>query len=246
MNRRDLLKLAGAAVLAHCAEQTATPTTDPARLVARPQRRDTSGAAGTFPLHLGVDRDGLLFVPSSYRADRATPLIVMLHGAGGLARRVVDNNRSRAEEFGVIVLAPESRGVTWDVVRGEFGEDIRFMDRALDRVFHDYNIDARHLAIGGFSDGASYALSVGITNGDLFTHIVAFSPGFASPESRHGSPRIFISHGTEDEILPIARASRRVVPALRQAGYAVEYEEFHGPHRVPEEVARHAFQWFIR
>ncbi len=30
----------------------------------------------------------------------------------------------------------------------------------------------------GFSDGASYALSLGVPNGDLFTHIVAFSPGF--------------------------------------------------------------------
>jgi phospholipase/carboxylesterase len=63
---------------------------------------------------------------------------VLLHGAGGAARRVIDNNRARAEEFGVIVLAPESRGMTWDIVRGEFGEDVRFIDRALDRLFTDY------------------------------------------------------------------------------------------------------------
>lgn len=30
----------------------------------------------------------------------------------------------------------------------------------------------------GFSDGASYALSLGLPNGNLFSHIVAFSPGF--------------------------------------------------------------------
>lgn len=242
MNRRDLLKLAGMATLAHCAGQTAAPAAEPARLIARPRNHDGTAEAGTFPLRLGV----VLLVPSTYRTDRATPLIVMLHGAGGVARRVIDNNRTRAEEFGVIVLAPESRGMTWDIVRGEFGEDVRFIDRALDRLFTDYYINPRHLGIGGFSDGASYALSLGITNGDLFSHIVAFSPGFASPASRYNSPRIFISHGTEDEILPVVRTSRRMVPAFRQAGYEVEYEEFPGPHRVPEDVARHAFQWFTR
>ena len=187
----------------------------------------------------------MLFVPSSYRADHPTPLIVMLHGAGGGARRVIENNRLRAEDFGLIMLAPDSRGATWDVVRGEFGEDIRFIDRALDLVFSKYNIDAHHLGIGGFSDGASYALSVGLTNGDLFTHILAFSPGFAVVNSRNGLPRIFISHGTEDEILPIARASRRMVPGLERNGYHVEYVEFQGPHRVPDEIARRAFRWFV-
>src|SRR6266545_2990729 len=98
MNRRDLVKLAGAAALAHCAGQTTAPAAEPARLVARPRNHDGAREVGTFPLRLGVDRDGLFLVPSSYRAHHATPLIVMLHGAGGLARRVIDNNRARAEE----------------------------------------------------------------------------------------------------------------------------------------------------
>lgn len=38
-------------------------------------------------------------------------------------------------------------------------------------------IDPAHVAIGGFSDGASCALSLGLVNGDLFTHVMAFSPG---------------------------------------------------------------------
>jgi phospholipase/carboxylesterase len=35
-------------------------------------------------------------------------------------------------------------------------------------------------------------------------------------------PRLFISHGTNDSILPIGRTSRRGVPRLRAAGYAVK------------------------
>ena len=191
---------------------------------------------------MSTPRDGFIYAP---RAGKL-PLIVMLHGATGSAKRVIDHYRDAADKFGFIILAPDSRDTTWDVVRGEFGPDVEFIDRALDRVFAQYAIDARHIAVGGFSDGASYALSLGITNGDLFTHVLAFSPGFAVPAARRGSPRFFIAHGTEDEILPIDRASRRMVPRLREAGYTVEYVEFDGPHTVTSEIADRAFRFFLR
>jgi hypothetical protein len=56
-------------------------------------------------------------------------------------------------------------------------------------------VDPTRLAVGGFSDGTSYALSLGLTNGDLFSHVLAFSPGFAVPARRRGRPRLFLSHG---------------------------------------------------
>lgn len=55
------------------------------------------------------------------------------------------------------------------------------MDKALQSVFERYTINPQQCSIGGFSDGASYALSIGTTNGELFSHIVAFSPGFMRP-----------------------------------------------------------------
>jgi predicted esterase len=112
------------------------------------------------------------------------------------------------------------------------------------QTFSRYAIDPAHVAIGGFSDGASYALSLGLTNGDLFTHIIAFSPGFMAPAEYEGKPRIFISHGTRDQVLPIDACSRRIVPQVRGAGYDVEYHEFDGPHTVPPEMTRRAVDWF--
>jgi hypothetical protein len=38
---------------------------------------------GTQKLGIGAHRDGLLYIPSCYRADRPAPLVVILHGAGG-------------------------------------------------------------------------------------------------------------------------------------------------------------------
>ena len=105
-------------------------------------------------------------------------------------------------------------------------------------------VDPARIGIGGFSDGASYALSLGVANGDLFTHVLAFSPGFIAPAVRRGKPRIFISHGTRDEVLPIDRTSRTIVPDLERRGYDVRYREFNGPHTVPADLAREAFGWF--
>jgi phospholipase/carboxylesterase len=169
----------------------------------------------------------------------------MLHGAGGHARRLA-SLLSIANSFGVILLVPDSRGATWDAIRGGFGPDVEFINRALDQAFTRCAVDQQKLAIGGFSDGATYALSLGLDNGSLFTHVMAFSPGFIAPRRPSGKPRIFIAHGRSDTILPIDVTSRRIVPGLEDAGYAVTYQEFDGPHTVPQEIAQDAFKWFAR
>ena len=106
-----------------------------------------------------------------------------------------------------------------------------------------FSVDPARVAVGGFSDGASYAL--GLRNGDVFTHLIAFSPGFVPRAGGRGRPAIYVSHGVSDSILPIDRCSRRIVPSLRRAGHAVRYREFDGGHTVPPEVAREAVAWLL-
>jgi predicted esterase len=171
------------------------------------------------------------------------PLLVFLHGAtqsgAGLLRRI----GPAADQAGVAVLAPDSRGTTWDAIADDFGEDVTFLNRALDFVFARLNVDAARIAIGGFSDGASYALSLGLANGDLFPRIVACSPGFVIQAPVEGRPRLFISHGTSDQILPIDQCSRVIVPRLRARGYDVTYREFEGRHELPPVIAGDAIRW---
>ena len=83
---------------------------------------------------------------------------------------------------------PDSRGPPWDVLEGGYGPDVAFLDRALELTFSRCAIDPARIAAEGFSDGASYALSIGITNGDLFSHVIAFSPGFMAPKEPWGKP----------------------------------------------------------
>jgi phospholipase/carboxylesterase len=170
----------------------------------------------------------------------------MLHGAGGGARHTLPLLQKSADEAGVILLVPDSRGQTWDLVEGGYGPDVSFIDHALSQTFGRYAVDAARIAVAGFSDGASYALSLGVTNGDLFTHVLAFSPGFMSPAAKHGSPALFVSHGTRDRVLPIDVCSRRIVPQVRRAGYRVEYREFDGGHAAPPDIVRDALDWFLK
>jgi phospholipase/carboxylesterase len=257
MTRRELLAL-GLTTLAACRTQLREETAEmprtrssaetnasEARLLARPKPDRISPAEpGLHELRLERRRDGVLYIPSSYRADRPAPLAVMLHGAGGSARPALGHFRHLADETGMILLAVDSRGQTWDVIQGSYGPDVAFLDRALELTFSLCAIDPARIAAQGFSDGASYALSLGVTNGDLFTHIIAFSPGFLAPTRQLGAPKIFISHGIRDEVLSIASTSRRIVPQLRGAGYDVIYREFDGPHTVPDPIAREAASWF--
>jgi phospholipase/carboxylesterase len=150
-----------------------------------------------------------------------------------------------ADAEGFLLLAPDSRSVTWDVILDHYGPDVAFVDDAMRRVFAEHAVDPARLAAAGFSDGASYALSLGLTNGGLFTHVLAFSPGFMAPARTEDSPRFFISHGVRDTVLPIDRTSRRVVPHLQAAGYEVEYREFPDGHTVPPGIARAAVTWFL-
>jgi predicted esterase len=170
--------------------------------------------------------------------------VLTLHGATGSGRRGLRRLQPLADAAGLILLAPDSRGTTWDVaMTGGFGPDPEFVDRALDLVFARYAVDPSRLVAEGFSDGASYALSLGLLNGDLFTRVIAFSPGFMTEGSRRGKPRLFVSHGVHDPVLPIDRCSRRIVRDLRGDGYDIRYTEFDGGHAVPSEIARAALDW---
>jgi phospholipase/carboxylesterase len=194
---------------------------------------------------MGGRRDGIFLVPEGLDAAKPAPLIVSLHGAGGVAPQALDIFAAQAGAQGIIVLAPESRSATWDVIRGGYGPDVAFIEGALDKVFRLHAVDPERIAVAGFSDGASYALSIGITNGALFKDILAFSPGFMAPAGQSDLPRVFISHGIRDEVLPIDPCSRRIVPRLTRAGYDVEYQEFDGGHVVPPGMVERAVARFL-
>jgi phospholipase/carboxylesterase len=217
-----------------------------ARLTSRPDGAPREQlAAGLHTIAVPGTRDALLYVPQAAGTPEGVGMIVSLHGAGGAARRAMEMLRTRAEEYGFAILAPASRESTWDVIDGGYGPDVKALDHSLAYSFERLKVRREALAISGFSDGASYALCIGLANGDLFRHIVAFSPGFMSPPERREKPKVFVSHGTGDAILPIEQCGRAIVRKLRRENYEVEYREFEGPHTVPEDIKDEAMRWWL-
>ncbi|MBA3641830.1 MAG: hypothetical protein H0W53_21715 [Acidobacteria bacterium] len=215
-----------------------------ARIAARPGSGTKTTGPQTRTLGLDAKRDAILQLPTKPAAG-PIPLLVLLHGAGSGGAGILKRLGSFADEAGIAVLAPDSRSSSWDAIRGDFGPDVAFINRALERVFQTVAVDPQRIIVGGFSDGATYAISLGLQNGDLFRRVLAFSPGFYVGDSPQGKPRVFVSHGTRDELLPIDRCSRIIVPRLQKSGYDVTFREFDGAHEIPPDIARAGMRWSI-
>ena len=246
--------IAAVATIGCSSQSVSAGTSGDARLRARPgEVTSPARTTGIQKLNISTLRDGVLYVPRNVKTP--APLLLMLHGSGASGEAILHRVQPLADAVGAIVVAPDAREYTWDAALGtvradgaalsRMGSDVAYIDKALSLVFSRYAIDRHRIAIGGFSDGASYALSLGLTNGDLFSHVIAFSPGFVRLKSTTGEPRVFLSHGRSDQVLPIEKCGRPIAAALTRSGYDVEYIEFDGQHTVPQVIAERALvSWF--
>jgi len=201
--------------------------------------------AGRHPLVIADERDAVLIVPEGLQTGAPVPLLVMFHGAGGSADKVLPFLIEHAQLRGFLLLLPQSQFPTWDLVIGGNGPDLERLELALREVASRFALAPTQLGFAGFSDGGSYALSIGMTNGDVASHVMVFSAGFMSVFQQNGAPRIFIAHGLQDEQLPIETSARPHVARLKAAGYDVTAVEFKGPHHIAPAVVTLAMDFFL-
>ena len=176
-----------------------------------------------------------------------SPLIVLLHGAGGNARDFLDQFKRTADERRVILLSVQSDGRTWAIRKpSEREADVANIKAAISELTGKAPVDASRTTAMGFSDGASYALSVGMAYPAIFRTIVAFSPGFAFAPSRLDTDqRIFIAHSRRDPILP-AENTREMVKGLEAAGFDPDVRWFNGGHEIDPALKAAAFDFALR
>ena len=203
--------------------------------------RDCSPGVHEFTLRNGRPVDMRVTRPGS----KPYALIVALHGAGGSPDSALEAFRGAWDVPGLVLVAPAAKGPTWTMLFSDQDLDLESVDFAVAEAWARCPIDRERLALGGFSDGATYALSLGVANGDLFPAIIALSPGGILADERRGTPRIFVSHGTQDDVLPIAGASDTIVPKLRAAKYDVTYRRFRGGHEASTATSAAAVRWFL-
>jgi len=201
---------------------------------------------GRHNLGLSEERDTVLYVPEGIDPKRPVPLMVLFHGgAGGTADRVLPFFKPHADQHRFLIMAPQSVSRSWDIVEGGHGPDLERLDRALNDVASRFLIDRDHFAFAGFSDGGSYTLATGLTNGDLVSHLIVLSAGFMNVFSPEGRPRIFMAHGLQDEQLSIDATARVHAKKLEEAGYNLRYVEFNGPHLLQPPIVTLAVYFFL-
>ena len=216
-----------------------------ARLKARPGTPSQPPlAAGLHVLGLDRARDAHLFVPTGLDPAKPAPLIVMFHGKGQPANEVLGEWKRPAARRKCLVLAPSARSHTWNVDNGPGGPDAQFVDRALQAVFNRFAVDPAHIAAAGFSDGGTYALSIGLVNGDFFSDILAFAPIMYNAPNSVGQPKVFFSNGNKDPGAVLTNATS-MARQLRGDGYDVAFHEFNGGHWMDEDGVKRAMTRFL-
>jgi predicted esterase len=195
------------------------------------------------------------YLPKTRKLEGSS-VLVALHPIGMQAAQVLESFREPADRDGIVLLIPQSAKATWDMiedlksrlgaemnVQPRYGKDLKAIDAALADLFTRVAVDPARIGIMGFSDGATYALSVGTANPELFRQVIAFSPGPAFLGKSATDQFVFISHGESDKVLPFS-VTRGHVAKLRVKKVPVEFERFRGGHEVPKVIKEKAMAFF--
>jgi predicted esterase len=204
-----------------------------------------SALKGTTIPYSDSPRDAVLYVPQSYQPSAPAPFVLMLDGENSVASVSLSLFQPYADANGLVLLAIESALTTWDIIAdGAYGPDIAFINGALAAAFNEVNVDAARVTVEGFSDGGSYALAVGLTNGALFSRVIAFSPKYLAPYTPNGpKPQFFLSDGISDPVVDITDGGDFINSTLVGRGYDVDYVRFDGVHEIPDAVVQQAVAW---
>ena len=175
-----------------------------------------------------------VYVPKSYDAQAARPLVVLLHDALGDEKTYFSPLydevliKGEAERRGWIFVAPNGRGRF-----GGFARDLALEDiaRTIELTRRDYKIDEARIYLTGHSMGGGGAWLMAAKKPDLFA---AFSP-VAGGGQKEGeevkrilaavkSLPVLIVHGAKDGIVP-PQGSRDLYAAAQKAGLNATYLE---------------------
>jgi phospholipase/carboxylesterase len=205
--------------------------------------------------HVQLERGGssaVLLTPEEIDPQRRYPMLTLLHGAGRHDEHLVKACRGLAEEHQVLMLVPRSLQPTWDlIVRDGTRPDADFLEYALDLIYRRYPVAERQQALLGFSDGASYGLSLGLSNPGLFEAVMAWAAGFVAVDSQIVSEqdpklRIYLEYGTHDQLFPFEQVALPMRQSLEASGHDVTFSVDEGGRHWPSGTfVNEALAWWL-
>jgi polyhydroxybutyrate depolymerase len=170
----------------------------------------------------GVQRDALVYVPSSAPTATPLPVILIFHGRGFDMLHTVHalGFRQEAERAGFIAVVPNGSSSLlpngarsccgWNDGRPTWGDqqppdDVTFVSRLLDLLVEKYPVDAKRIAAAGVSNGAFMSYRLACEMSDRVSAVAAIAgtrDNAACPSMRHVS--VLSIHGTADPLSPYA------------------------------------------
>ena len=185
-----------------------------------------------------------LLVPRGYDAKKRYPLLVYLHGGGGIgtdnARQIRGGNGQILDRFvreqaafPSFLLVPQSSGEGW-ADRAQLAK----VPEVIAAVEKQYSIDSRRIYVGGQSLGGFATYSLVSARPQLFAAaFVLCGAGDVSRASTLARVPFWIFHGSADRIVSVD-AAQKMRDALRRAGGIALYTEYRGEgHQIWPHVA---------
>ncbi|MGS4344141.1 alpha/beta hydrolase [Myroides odoratus] len=182
------------------------------------------------------------------------PLILLLHGYGSNEEDLFSFASELPEDYYIVsAQAPypvPPYGYAWyaihfDADANKFSDDQQAIEsrdlivRFLDELVQTYPIDTTNINLVGFSQGAILSYAIALSYPDKINKVVALSGYFHAPLMKEGFEqhdfshlRLFASHGTVDQVIPIdwARKTSPILDALQIKHQYKEYPVGHGVH----------------
>ncbi len=212
--------------------------------------REEASPIGEVDLERG-DARAVLLTPSEIDPDRRYPLFTVLHGAGRQDEMLVKACRGQPDQRDAFFLVPRSVDPTWDLIVGGERNDLDFLEYAYDLIYRRYPIDPARQVLIGYSDGASYALSLVLSNPRLFEAALCWAAGFVVLDRDNvgeddPKPRIYLEYGTHDELFAFDRVALPMKENLERAGYPVEFSVDEGGRHWPSGTFQgEALDWYF-
>lgn len=165
-------------------------------------------------VHDGLDREYVLYIPSSYDGATAVPLLFNFHGFGGSASDYMleADMRSIAETDTFILVYPQGSCLDgsshWNACPTGNGnksnaDDFGFVEAVLNEISSQYNVDLERVYAAGYSNGGMMAYGLANYKSELIAAVGSVSGSMLDciGSTSHPMPTVHL-HGTSDGVIP--------------------------------------------
>ncbi|MBW2998040.1 dienelactone hydrolase family protein [Candidatus Woesearchaeota archaeon] len=211
-----------------------------------------------------------VLLPDNFNPMKEYPLLIGLHGFGGLAENFsLIYEYIEIEDF--IFVVPEApyfnndiynrkfqyswdfKGTNKELWRKSDPEVINYIMNVVNELNVKFKISENYLL--GFSQGAAYAYAAGIKNQEKINGVIAVGgrlpdtkkyPWFISDDdlSRNNNLKVLIAHGKRDKVVSYKNALD-AKKKLSKNNFEVELILFEGGHIIDKDVLNNSLNWLI-